>query len=114
VSHLRRSWTALANEWLKGYLSDRMEGHFAMKSWPAQDARARFSELLDACLAEGPQMVTRRGKEAVGLLPVADRRRLNERVRPGLKELLLAPYPRGDFSIPPRGRLRRRRPERLR
>ena len=85
-----------------------------MKSWPVQDAKARFSELLDACLDEGPQMVTRRGKEAAVLVPVADWRRLNERARPSLKELLLAPTPRGDLSIPPRGRLRRRRPERLR
>ena len=32
-----------------------------MKAWPVQDAKARFSEMLDACLREGPQMVTRRG-----------------------------------------------------
>ena len=34
-----------------------------MRTWPVQDAKARFSELLDACLAEGPQMLTRRGTE---------------------------------------------------
>jgi antitoxin Phd len=85
-----------------------------MKSWPVQDAKARFSELLDTCLEEGPQMVTRRGEEAAVLVPVADWRRLNEGARPSLKELLLAPAPRGDLSVPPRGRLRRRRPERLR
>jgi prevent-host-death family protein len=32
-----------------------------MKSWPVQDAKARFSELLDTCLKEGPQIVTRAG-----------------------------------------------------
>jgi toxin FitB len=39
-----------------------------MKVWPVQDAKARFSEFLDACLSEGPQMVTRRGAEAAVLV----------------------------------------------
>ncbi len=34
-----------------------------MKAWPVQEAKARFSELLDACLRDGPQLVTRRGVE---------------------------------------------------
>ena len=28
-----------------------------MKTWPVQDAKARFSEMLDACLKQGPQLV---------------------------------------------------------
>jgi antitoxin Phd len=44
----------------------------AMKSWPVQDAKARFSELLQACLADGPQMVNKRGAEAAVLVPVAE------------------------------------------
>lgn len=32
-----------------------------MQAWPVQDAKARFSEFLETCLAEGPQMVTKRG-----------------------------------------------------
>jgi hypothetical protein len=35
-----------------------------MQTWPVQDAKERFSEFLDACLLEGPQMVTRHGTEA--------------------------------------------------
>ena len=35
-----------------------------MQAWPIQDAKARFSEFLETCLAEGPQMVTKRGSEA--------------------------------------------------
>lgn len=41
-----------------------------MHTWPVQDAKARFSEFLDACLQEGPQMVTRRGVETAVLVPV--------------------------------------------
>jgi antitoxin Phd len=41
-----------------------------MDSLPVQDAKARFREFLDACLAQGPQMVTSRGTEAAVLIPV--------------------------------------------
>jgi prevent-host-death family protein len=81
-----------------------------MASWPVQDAKARFSELLATCLKDGPQVVTRRGEEAAVLVPVAEWRRLQGAARPTLKELLLAPAPRGELALPPRGRLRRRAP----
>lgn len=79
-----------------------------MKAWPVQDAKARFSEMLDDCLKEGPQVVTRRGTEAAVLVPVAEWRRLSESARPALKELLLFTGARAEIPIPPRGRLRRR------
>jgi antitoxin Phd len=61
-----------------------------MHTWPVQDAKARFSEFLDACIAEGPQMVTKRGVEAAVLVPVQEWRRLQSAARPSLKQLLLA------------------------
>lgn len=79
-----------------------------MARWPVQDAKARFSELLDTCLREGPQMVTKRGAEAAVLVPVQEWRRLKQAARPSLKELLLATNPRGDLVVPERGRRRRR------
>ena len=82
-----------------------------MKSWPVQDAKARFSELLDTCLREGPQMVTKRGAEAAVLVPARDWQRLQQVARPTLKDLLLAPTPRGGLDVPKRGRLRRRTPD---
>jgi hypothetical protein len=30
-----------------------------MKRWKVQDAKARFGELLDSCLKDGPQVVAR-------------------------------------------------------
>lgn len=78
-----------------------------MKAWPVQDAKARFSEMLDACATEGPQLVTKRGAEAAVLVPVDQWRRMKAR-RPSLKALLLADAPRGDLSIPARGSVRRR------
>jgi prevent-host-death family protein len=79
-----------------------------MKSWPVQDAKARFSELLNTCLREGPQVVTRRGVDAAVLVPARDWQRLQQSARPTLKELLLAKTPRGELRAPKRGRLNRR------
>jgi prevent-host-death family protein len=84
-----------------------------MKSWPVQDAKARFSELLQASLTEGPQIVTLRGAEAAVLVPMSEWRSLCERARPGLKALLLADSPRLELRVPTRGKLRRRRPQEL-
>ena len=79
-----------------------------MKSWPVQEAKSRFSELLTACEREGPQLVTKRGAEAAVLLPVEEWRRLNA-ARPSLKSLLLAKEARSDnLEIPSRGKSRHR------
>jgi prevent-host-death family protein len=84
-----------------------------MHTWPVQDAKARFSEFLDACLQEGPQMVTRRGAEAAVLVPVQEWRRLQSAARPTLKQLLLSDHARSDMLIPPRGQAKRRQVEPL-
>ncbi|NOS87502.1 MAG: type II toxin-antitoxin system Phd/YefM family antitoxin [Methylococcaceae bacterium] len=79
-----------------------------MKIWPVQDAKARFSELLDACVSEGPQVVTRRGAETAVLVPIAEWKRLNNAARPTLKELLMTDEGRADFDLPQRGLAKRR------
>ena len=81
-----------------------------MKVWPVQDAKARFSELLETCLREGPQVVTKRGAEAAVLVPMGDWRRLQRSARPTLKDLLLAEAPRAELPLPTRGKRRRRAP----
>ena len=79
-----------------------------MNTWPVQDAKARFSEFLEACLLEGPQMVTKRGSEAAVLVPVQEWRRLQSAARPSLKQLLLSDLARSELNIPPRGSAKRR------
>lgn len=79
-----------------------------MQTWPVQDAKARFSEFLEICLAEGPQMVTRRGAEAAVLVSVDEWRRLQASARPSLKQLLLSDPARTELVLPPRGHARRR------
>jgi len=81
-----------------------------MGTWQVQDAKARFSELLEASVKDGPQIVTKRGVEAAVLVPIEEWRRLQSAARPTLKELLLADAPRADIPVPPRGRRRRRQP----
>ena len=79
-----------------------------MKSWAVQDAKARFSELLEACLHDGPQMVTKRGLETAVLVPVSQWRRVHDAARPSLKELLLSDAARSEALSAPRGLARRR------
>lgn len=81
-----------------------------MGSWQLQDAKARFSEFLNAALEKGPQVVTRRGVEAAVLVPIAEWRRLQQSRTPNIKELLLAPGPRFDMFLPKRSRWKRRPP----
>lgn len=76
--------------------------------WQVQDAKARFSELLETSLAEGPQIVTKRGVETAVLVSIEEWRRLERMTRPDLKELLLASEPRTDQLTPPRQDVRQR------
>jgi prevent-host-death family protein len=76
--------------------------------WPVQDAKARFSEMLETSLTEGPQIVTRRGVEAAVLLPIEQWRRVRAMAKPDLKEWLLAPEARTETLTPPRVRRRHR------
>jgi prevent-host-death family protein len=61
--------------------------------WSLQDAKNRFSAVVDAALQGKPQMVTRRGKPAVVVLAAEDYARLTQRHRaetPSFAEHLLA------------------------
>lgn len=44
--------------------------------WQLQEAKNRFSELVDKALERGPQIVTRHGREAVVVVSVDDYARL--------------------------------------
>ncbi len=79
-----------------------------MQIWPVQDAKARFSELLDACVSEGPQVLTHQGAETAVLVPIEEWRRLQAIAHPSLKQLLLADSARTDSLVPDRGKAQRR------
>lgn len=81
----------------------------SMKTWPIYDAKARFSEMLEASLVDGPQMVTQCGVEAAVLVSAVEWRRMHAAAKPSLKELLLAGDARTESLVPARDTARRRR-----
>jgi len=58
-------------------------------NWQLQQAKARFSELLDRTLKEGPQSVTRHGKPVAVMISMEEYQRLYARGK-SLKALLAA------------------------
>ena len=81
-----------------------------MSAWREQDAKIRFSELLETTVKNGPQVITRKGVEAAVLVPIEEWHRLQRSFRPGLKAFLLGPEPRFEKLVQARGARRRREP----
>ncbi len=70
-------------------------------SWKLQEAEQQFSELVRRALDEGPQVVTRHGREVVVVVPAEEYERLTaERDEaPGFKEFLLSGSSFDDLDI---------------
>jgi antitoxin Phd len=47
--------------------------------WALQDAKNRFSEVVEDALHKGPQWITRRGQDAVVVVSVPEYRKLKRR-----------------------------------
>jgi prevent-host-death family protein len=58
-------------------------------NWQIQEAKARFSEMVERAIKEGPQTVTRHGKAVAVLVPADQYRRLRSKGK-SLKALLAA------------------------
>jgi len=58
-------------------------------NWQIQEAKARFSEMVERTLKDGPQTVTRHGKPVAVLVPADEYRRLRTRGKT-LKAMLAA------------------------
>jgi prevent-host-death family protein len=68
-------------------------------SWKLQDAKAKFSQLVEDALNIGPQIVTRRGKKTVVILSVEEYEKLTSK-KPTLKAFLLnCPKMDDDFEF---------------
>ena len=80
-----------------------------LHTWPVQDAKARFSEMLDTSIAEGPQVVTKHGKAAAVLVPIRQWEALQSVGKRTLKQVLLAAAAPTGLNIPSRGNLKLRR-----
>ena len=70
-----------------------------MSRWPVHDAKARFSELFRRARTEGPQYVTRQGKEAVVVVPAEEFERLKGQSRKTSLVQFFADSPLADSGI---------------
>lgn len=81
-----------------------------MTKWQLQEAKARFSELIDDTLEKGPQVVTRRGIDTAVVVSIDEWHKLRERNRLTWKDVLLGEGPRFDIPLPKRGTVKLRKP----
>ena len=49
------------------------------ETWPVAQAKARLSELIDRALADGPQLITRKGRAAVVVVSAEEWKRKTKR-----------------------------------
>jgi prevent-host-death family protein len=69
-----------------------------MTKWQVQDAKSRFSELLDRAWVEGPQTITRHGTDRAVVLSIEEYLGLVA-LKPNFKTYLLGGPKVEDFSI---------------
>jgi antitoxin Phd len=80
----------------------------------AHDVATPLSNLLEATLKDGPQVVTKDGVEAAVLVPIDEWKKANDlrarRSGRSLKAILLDPNGPHDIQVPPRGKFSLRPP----
>jgi antitoxin Phd len=69
-----------------------------MSRWQVQEAKSRFSEVVERARKKGPQIITRHGTEHAVVMSVEDFRALTAH-KPGFKEYLLGGPKVDDFKI---------------
>lgn len=69
-----------------------------MARWQMQEAKTRFSEVIETAERKGPQIITCRGTERAVVLSIAEFRLLAA-PKPGLKEYLLGGPKVASFEI---------------
>jgi len=81
------SMTSMTKVTIKNHSSDP-------RTWAVAEAKARFSEMIDRALADGPQTITRNGKQAVVVVSAEEWQRKSKRIG-DLAEFLAASPLRG-------------------
>jgi prevent-host-death family protein len=72
-----------------------------MSTWQVQEAKSRFSELIERAEKEGPQTITRHGKPSAVVVSMAEYEAMKKRgAKPGLLDVLINRGPKfDDFEI---------------
>ena len=81
-----------------------------MAKWQLQDAKSRFSELIDYTLEKGPQVVTRRGIDTAVVVSIEEWRKLKNENHLTWKDVLLGEGARFELPSPKRRTARSRKP----
>lgn len=68
-------------------------------TWQLQEAKSKFSKVVDRALAQGVQIVTRRGKKAVVVMPFDEYERLTHRTGNLAQFLMASPLSGSDLTI---------------
>lgn len=67
--------------------------------WQLQEAKSKFSQVVDRALAQGAQVITRRGRNAVVVLPYAEYERLTRQGGSLAQFLLASPLAGSELTI---------------
>jgi antitoxin Phd len=67
--------------------------------WQLQEAKSKFSEMVERALANGVQIVTRRGQKTVVILPFEEYERLTKRTGRLAQFLLASPLAGSGLDI---------------
>jgi len=89
--------------------SHKMAQELFMAKWQLQDAKSRFSQLIDETLEKGPQVVTRRGIDTAVIVSIEEWQKLKDKKRTNWKDVLLGEGPRFSIPLRKRGKTRSRR-----
>ena len=67
--------------------------------WQLQDAKSKFSEVVERALAQGVQIVTRRGKKTVVVMPFEEYEKLTHQDESMARFLLNSPLAGSELPI---------------
>jgi prevent-host-death family protein len=67
--------------------------------WQLQDAKSKFSEVVDRALSQGVQVITRRGRNAVVIIPFTEYERLTRQGSSLAQFLLNSPLASSELTI---------------
>lgn len=67
--------------------------------WQLQEAKSKFSELVERSLAQGAQIITRRGRKTVVVLPFGEYERLTRQEQSLTQFMLASPLAGSELAI---------------
>jgi prevent-host-death family protein len=81
-------------------LIERFEGSaMGGQSWTVAEAKAKFSELIERAMSEGPQTITRKGRTAAVVVGAEEWRRKTARIGNLAEFLAASPLPGSSLKV---------------